>query len=154
MSRSPNRLHQWWRVRPAREQQALVLLAVFACISACWLLFISPSKHFLEAQQRRLEDARAMQQALQQGRLAAPQPATDKTLASLLSESAQAHALVLQSLTLQDETRAGMDIPMADFTTFMRWLGELEQQHRLRIERLDVRRLAGGMAEVKLEVSR
>ena len=139
---------QAWIARSPREKLLLALvggLILFALVFSS-INWISHEQHRLErampSRQAQLLEVQAAATELEQLRSRpAVSVSSGPELARIIAESARAHGLDLRIA----ENRDGLlGEGRAPFDQLIDWLGKLNQEFALRIEKLDIQREAGG----------
>lgn len=145
----------WWRGRSARER--MLMIAMVAAL-ALYVVVVGVAQPMRLARQDTLADVARHDAAL--ARLAAqpldgPPVAPDgRSVAAVLTASAVDYDLTIRRIEAQDQG-ARIEIDDAGFAEVVLWIEELERDHGLRVDAVEMERRPGpGVVGVRMTVTR
>ncbi len=143
--------------RSPREKWLMGLMAAVLLATAAekfgWQPLHEARLRAQAAAQQSLDDAAWLSRATPE-QLALPTGQVEANLQTLINQTTTQQGLVLHALSLQGNDRAEASFRMASFSMLMGWLHQLEQQHHVRIESLQVSRSPENTVDAVIVLSR
>ncbi len=134
----------WWNAREAREKLLIAVAGLLTLTLAVWQFVLVPSSAFRDTQRRAFGQAlseHAFVVAASRATGNANEPATrDQPLQSVLSTTSDLYGLTMSRILPADENGLNVWFDSAEPALLYAWIGELERQHGVRVQRAVMRR--------------
>lgn len=146
---------RWQRLAP-RERRALLLLGLCLILAAGYLGLWQPAQRGLAEARDAYRQQRTLHAYLEQnaelarqlGPVAVPGPAPEQ-LQGLVTETAQAQGLQIESLDSQGDGALTVSLPQASGSALLDWLAVLQAQG-VQLEQASLERLDAGLVNARL----
>lgn len=145
-----------WSWLQPREQRALALGAAVLAAAIAWKAVLLPAQAYLHQAQQAYEQNKVALVSLARIRhgMAVPAPRSTASLSAVLTETAQAAGVGINTLTVQSDTKVELQSAPVAFSVALGWLAALETREHLIIDDLQIRKVAEGIVRLRLVVTR
>ena len=141
-------LRTWWDARETRERLLILLAGILSGAIIAWQFILLPSAKFRGDQERAFSAALgeyAYVTSVTQDMAARQSVATrDQPLQAVLSNTSDLYGLTISRLLPADDEGLNVWIDTAPAQSLYAWIGDLEREHAIRVERAAIRRNQAG----------
>jgi general secretion pathway protein M len=152
------RMQAWWRLRSAREQRLLLVMAALFAIVFAWAGIVRPlGDRLADARSRHERAVIALAAAREQADLIASAqrtavPPQGMPVAELVDRAAKDAGFSAASITPEGTTRASVSIAAVRAPAFFGWVADLQRRYGLIVDRLRARTNSDATLTVELSV--
>jgi len=136
---------RWYEGREPGEKPIIVALTALVVISLLWLMIWKPLSEWRTFSENRYVNAQSVWDWMQANEADARQTArsgaggaTTRSLLPVITRAANSHGLRLNRLQPEADGAVSVVLQAQSFNAMLKWLDELEQQHKVSVQRVSL----------------
>jgi general secretion pathway protein M len=141
-------LRTWWDARETRERLLILLAGILSGAIIAWQFIFLPSAKFRSDQERAFSAALGeyvyVTSVTQTMTASQARPSRGQPLQAVLTNTSDLYGLTISRLLPADDEGLNVWIDTAPAQLLYAWIGDLEREHGVRVERAAIRRNQAG----------